>query len=139
MKLLADCTAIVTGASRGAGRGVAVELGAAGATVHVTGRSTRASPAPGYERFLARAGLDAMPGTIDDVAEEVTAAGGRGIAHRCDHGDPDAVRERLAVAALAADPDVHRRTGAVLRVGELAREYGFTDVDGRRVPPFEMG
>jgi NAD(P)-dependent dehydrogenase (short-subunit alcohol dehydrogenase family) len=43
-----------------------------------------------------------------------------------------------AVAALAADPDVIRKSGAVHRVADLAREYGFTDVDGRQVPPFEL-
>jgi NAD(P)-dependent dehydrogenase (short-subunit alcohol dehydrogenase family) len=43
-----------------------------------------------------------------------------------------------AVAALAADPDVQRKSGTVQLVGELAREYGFTDVDGRVIPPFEM-
>jgi NAD(P)-dependent dehydrogenase (short-subunit alcohol dehydrogenase family) len=43
-----------------------------------------------------------------------------------------------AVAALATDPDVFARTGRTLRVGDLAREYGFTDVDGRVVPPFEL-
>jgi len=47
MQTLRDRIAIVTGASRGAGRGIAVELGAAGATVYVTGRSTRAAPATG--------------------------------------------------------------------------------------------
>jgi NAD(P)-dependent dehydrogenase (short-subunit alcohol dehydrogenase family) len=44
-----------------------------------------------------------------------------------------------AVVALASDPDVHERSGHVLRVGDLAREYGFTDIDGRLVPPFELG
>src|SRR5690606_38356168 len=87
---------IVTGASRGAGRGIAIELGAAGATVYVTGRSTRSTPAPGYDRFLENAKLAAMPGSIDDTADEVNAAGGRGIAVRCDHGDPAQVRELLA-------------------------------------------
>jgi NAD(P)-dependent dehydrogenase (short-subunit alcohol dehydrogenase family) len=285
--------AIVTGASRGGGRGIAVELGAAGATVYVTGRSSRSAPAPGYQAFLAHAGLAAMPGTIEDTADEVTAAGGRGVPVRCDHGDPEqvgaliarverdhgrldllvcnawgghetftiatlnapfweqpldhwgsmfdrgvrhhviacqaaapllvkqgrglvvittfadrdryvkgnlfydlakaamsrlafAVAEELrphgvaslavspgwmrtelilaghrtdeahwqerpalartesprylgrAVVALAADPDVMRRSGAVHRVGDLARDYGFTDVDGRVVPPFEI-
>jgi NAD(P)-dependent dehydrogenase (short-subunit alcohol dehydrogenase family) len=43
-----------------------------------------------------------------------------------------------AVAALAADASVHAKTGRVLLVGELAREYGFTDVDGRVIEPFEM-
>lgn len=290
---LRDRVVIVTGASRGAGRGIAVELGAAGATVYVTGRSTRGAPAAGYDRFLESTKLPAMPGSIDDTADEVTAAGGRGIPVRCDHSDPAQVRElfarverdhgrldvlvnnawgghesfslaalgapfweqtldhwsamfdhgvrnhviacqlaaplfvrqrrglivtttfwdrdrylegnlfydlakaamnRLAfgvaeelrehgvtslavspgwmrtelvlaahqadettwrdipalartestryigraIAALAADPDVHAKTGTVQLVGELAREYGFTDIDGRVIPPFEI-
>jgi NAD(P)-dependent dehydrogenase (short-subunit alcohol dehydrogenase family) len=93
---LRDRIVIVTGASRGAGRGVAVELGAAGATVYVTGRSTRGAPAAGYAGFLKRSGLPAMPGSIDDTADEVTAAGGRGIPVRCDHGDPAQVRDLLS-------------------------------------------
>jgi len=44
-----------------------------------------------------------------------------------------------AVVALAADPQVMERTGRVLRVADLAREYGFTDVDGRQVEAFELG
>jgi NAD(P)-dependent dehydrogenase (short-subunit alcohol dehydrogenase family) len=281
--------AVVTGASRGAGRGIALELGAAGATVYVTGRSVRGEPAPGYDRMLAKLGLDAMPGTIDDTAAEVSRLGGEGVAVRCDHSSEREVRalfarverergrldllvnnawgahqdqigegpfweqpldqwERMfdqgvrnhvlssvaaapifvrqrgglivtitfwdrwrytgsffydlaksamnrlafgiaqemrphgvasialspgwmrteivlaaydtdesrwrevptlagtettryvgrAVAALAADPNVMEKTGRVLRVGDLAAEYGFTDVDGRRVPPFEL-
>jgi len=43
-----------------------------------------------------------------------------------------------AAAALAADPNVFAKTGGVHQVGDLAREYGFTDVDGRVIPPFEM-
>lgn len=77
--------AVVTGASRGAGRGVAVELGAAGATVYVTGRSTRERAAAGHEQIMALSKLARMPGTIEDTAEEVTRLGGRGIAVRCDH------------------------------------------------------
>ena len=77
--------AVVTGASRGAGRGIALELGAAGATVYVTGRSTRASPGRGYERFLALLGADAPPGSIEDTADAVTRMGGTGIPVQCDH------------------------------------------------------
>lgn len=293
MQRLQDRIAIVTGASRGGGRGVAVELGAAGATVYVTGRSSRFAPATSYDDFLAQSDLREMPGTIEDTADEVTAAGGRGVAVRCDHTDVAQVRELIArvqrehgridllvnnawgghesfthaslsqpfweqsldhwesmfdrgvrnhvvashaaapvfvaqrrglivtttywdrgryvkgnlfydlakaamnrlafavaeelrphgvtslavspgwmrtelilaafktdedhwqdvpplartesprylgraVVALAADPDVHTRSGTVCSVGDLAREYGFTDVDGRRIPPFEM-
>jgi NAD(P)-dependent dehydrogenase (short-subunit alcohol dehydrogenase family) len=289
---LADCVAIVTGASRGAGRGIAVELGAAGATVYVTGRSTRAQPAQSYGELLTLSGLAALPGSIEETTEEVTRAGGNGIAVRCDHTREDDVaqlfervqreqgrldllvnnawgghetfngvfeapfwehpmahwdamfdrgvrnhllasryaapamvrrrrglivtttfwdRDRYlrgnlfydlakaamnrlafgiaqelrphgvaslavspgwirtefvlaghrtdeahwrevpalartesprylgrAVAALAADPDVLEKSGAVRRVADLALEYGFTDIDGRRVPAFEL-
>jgi hypothetical protein len=43
-----------------------------------------------------------------------------------------------AVAALAADPSVMQKSGQILRVGDLAREYGFTDIDGKQPPPFEI-
>ncbi|MFH8737761.1 SDR family oxidoreductase [Streptomyces sp. NPDC017964] len=66
--------ALVAGATRGAGRGIAVELGAAGATVYVTGRTTRARRSE-YDR----------PETIEDTADLVTAAGRRGIAVPTDH------------------------------------------------------
>lgn len=289
---LVDCIAVVTGASRGAGRGIAHELGAAGATVIVTGRSTREHPAEGYGQLMALSDLHALPGNIDETAEVVTRAGGRGIALRCDHTRDEEVAElfarvlrehgrvdllvnnawgghesfdgvfdapfwkhplshwdammdrgvrnhlvasrhaapamaeakrglivtttfwdrdrfmrgnlfydlakasmtRLAfgmaeelrphgvasvalspgwmrtefvlaghqadesnwqerpalsrtesprylgraVAALAADPNIMDKSGRVLRVGELALEYGFTDIDGRVVPPFEL-
>ena len=88
--------AVVTGASRGAGKGIALELGAAGATVYVTGRSTRARPAGGYARILALSQLPAMPGTIEDTAEEVTHGGGLGIPVRCDHTDAEDVARLFA-------------------------------------------
>ena len=69
--------ALVAGATRGAGRGIAVELGAAGATVYVTGRSTRARRSE-YDR----------PETIEDTADLVTTAGGTGVAVPTDHLDP---------------------------------------------------
>lgn len=96
MSNLREKIVIVTGASRGAGRGIAVELGAAGATVYVTGRSVRGEPAGTYGRFLEGTGLPAMPGTIEDTAAEVDAAGGRGIPARCDHTDPAQVRDLVA-------------------------------------------
>lgn len=73
--------ALVAGATRGAGRGIAVELGAAGATVYVTGRSTRRQRSE-YDR----------PETIEDTADLVTEAGGRGIAVPTDHLVPSEVR-----------------------------------------------
>jgi len=74
MAQLKNVVALVTGASRGAGRGIALELGVAGATVYVTGRSVGGGPT-----------TDSVPGTIDETAGEVTERGGRGIAVRCDH------------------------------------------------------
>ena len=73
--------ALVAGGTRGAGRGIAVELGAAGATVYITGRTTRGQRSE-YER----------PETIEETAERVDQAGGRGIAVRVDHLEPDQVR-----------------------------------------------
>ncbi len=75
---------------------VAVELGAAGATVYVTGRTTRRAQPEGYAEFMRQAELSAMPGTIDDTADEVTAAGGCGIALQVDHSDPPQVRALIA-------------------------------------------
>jgi NAD(P)-dependent dehydrogenase (short-subunit alcohol dehydrogenase family) len=80
---LRGSVAVVTGASRGAGRAIAAVLGETGATVYVTGRSVRGS-----------ATVDGMPGTIDETAEEVTRRGGTGVAVRCDH-TVDADVERL--------------------------------------------
>jgi NAD(P)-dependent dehydrogenase (short-subunit alcohol dehydrogenase family) len=79
--------ALVTGASRGGGKGIALVLGEEGATVYVTGRSVRGKPTT-----LGR------PGTIDDTAEQVTERGGAGIAIQCDHADDvqvDAVFDRI--------------------------------------------
>jgi len=286
---LEGMVAVVTGATRGAGRGIALELGSAGATVYVTGRSTRRTPAPGYEKFLEQLDLEQAPGTIEDTAEEVGARGGRGIPVQCDHTNEEDVaalfrqvenesgtldllvnnawgahsrqienapfweppmehwdgmfhagvrnhilasryaaplmirrkkgliitvtfwdRDRYtgnlfydlaksamtrlssdmakdlhdynvssiavspgwmrtefvlrtfrtdearwrdipalestesphyvgrAVVALAGDSDVFRKSGRVFRVGDLAQEYGFTDIDGRSIPPFEI-
>ncbi|MCR6476805.1 SDR family oxidoreductase [Variovorax sp. ZS18.2.2] len=93
---LKDCIAVVTGASRGAGRGIAMELGAAGATVYVTGRSTREQPAGTYGQLLALSDMPAVPGSIDDTADEVTRMGGRGIAVRCDHTREEDVKALFA-------------------------------------------
>jgi NAD(P)-dependent dehydrogenase (short-subunit alcohol dehydrogenase family) len=74
--------ALVAGATRGAGRGIAVELGAAGATVYVTGRTTHEQQSE-----------SARPETIDETAELVSASGGNGIAVQVDHLVPDQVRK----------------------------------------------
>ncbi|WP_437616938.1 SDR family oxidoreductase [Sorangium sp. So ce834] len=77
--------ALVAGATRGAGRGIAVALGAAGATVYATGRTTRAR----------RSEMD-RPETIEETAELVTQAGGKGIAAQVDHLEREQVRELVA-------------------------------------------
>jgi NAD(P)-dependent dehydrogenase (short-subunit alcohol dehydrogenase family) len=77
--------ALVAGATRGGGRGIAVALGEAGATVYATGRSVRGQPSE-YDR----------PETIEETAELVTAAGGRGIAVQVDHLESDQVRALVA-------------------------------------------
>ena len=76
-RMLEGKVALVAGATRGAGRGIAVELGAAGATVYLTGRTTRTQSSE-YNR----------PETIEETAELVQDAGGRGIAAQVDHLDP---------------------------------------------------
>lgn len=93
---LSGCVAVVTGASRGAGRGIALELGAAGATVYVTGRSTREQPATSYGQILSLSGMAAVPGNIDDTADDVTRLGGVGIPVRCDHTRDDEVAALFA-------------------------------------------
>jgi NAD(P)-dependent dehydrogenase (short-subunit alcohol dehydrogenase family) len=88
MKPLEGRVAVVAGASRGAGRGIAIGLGEAGATVYAAGRTVRGGPRP----------PDGAPGTIDDTAEEVTSRGGRGIAVRTDCtlvGDVAALFDRV--------------------------------------------
>jgi NAD(P)-dependent dehydrogenase (short-subunit alcohol dehydrogenase family) len=81
---LSGKVAVVTGASRSIGKGIALELGAAGATVYVTGRTVD----PG-----------ALPGTIGETAAEIDALGGHGVAVACDHKDDEQVKalfERIA-------------------------------------------
>ncbi|QSQ27903.1 SDR family NAD(P)-dependent oxidoreductase [Pyxidicoccus parkwayensis] len=81
MKPLEGQVALVAGATRGAGRGIATMLGEAGATVYCTGRSVRGRPASGSNR----------PETLEETEELVDARGGKGIAVRVDHSVEEAV------------------------------------------------
>jgi NAD(P)-dependent dehydrogenase (short-subunit alcohol dehydrogenase family) len=92
--------ALVTGASRGAGRGIARGFGELGYTVYVTGRTVAPGDAKGWDGSV-------LPGTVSETAAEVTAAGGKGIAVLCDHADD------AQVAAL---------------FDRIAREQGHLDV-----------
>ena len=76
--MLRERVAVVSGASRGVGKGIALVLGEAGATVYVTGRSDEGGTAEG------------LPGTVRETADAVTQRGGHGVAERCDHtGDAE--------------------------------------------------
>ena len=83
MVKLSGKVAVVTGGSRGVGKGIALGLGEAGATVYVTGRTAQEG-----------SDIEKLGGTVFSTAEEVTAAGGKGIAVTCDHRD-DAQVEKL--------------------------------------------
>ena len=82
MKSLTGKVALVTGASRGIGKGIALGLGEAGATVYLTGRTVEEG----------QAAVD-LPGTIGQTAEEVSQQGGRAIAVRCDHVNDEEVKD----------------------------------------------
>ena len=79
MKPLQGKIAVVAGSSRGAGKGIALSLGDAGATVYVAARTSRHGPKP----------ADGAPGTVEDTAEQVSARGGQGIAVRADVGNEE--------------------------------------------------
>jgi dehydrogenase/reductase SDR family member 1 len=83
---LSGTVAIVTGASRGIGKGCAIELAAAGATVYVTGRTLRADDST-------------RSGSLDATIDEITGIGGRAVAVQCDHADDDAVDALFARVA----------------------------------------
>ena len=94
-KQLEGCVCLVTGASRGIGKGIALELGRAGATVYVTGTSTTSSVASDKsDAPFTHVYGESGPGTIEETAEQVTSVGGTGIAVYCNHAVDEDV-ERL--------------------------------------------
>jgi len=108
--------AIVTGASRGAGAGIARALGAAGMTVYVTGRTTKA-------------GTAALPGTIHETAAAIDAAGGKGIPVQVDHSKDDEIKALLErVAREQGRLDILVNNVAVIH-DDLIRPGGFWEKD----------
>jgi NAD(P)-dependent dehydrogenase (short-subunit alcohol dehydrogenase family) len=130
-KPLTGKVAVVTGASRGAGRGIAAVLGERGATVYVTGRSSRAEPAAGR-----------TAGTVEDAADEVTARGGEGIAVRCDHTDAaqvEALFERVGRERGRVDILVNNAWGGYERMNEFPGPFWTQPVDVHWRGMFEAG
>jgi NAD(P)-dependent dehydrogenase (short-subunit alcohol dehydrogenase family) len=110
-RLVADApVAVVTGASRGAGRGIAHALGSHACTVYVTGRTERADQST-------------LPGTIHETAELVTAAGGTGIAVVVDHSDDDQTKALFGRVAREQERlDILVNNAAIIRDEVMARK-----------------
>uniref|UniRef100_A0A914Z8W9 Uncharacterized protein n=1 Tax=Panagrolaimus superbus TaxID=310955 RepID=A0A914Z8W9_9BILA len=112
---LSNKVALVTGSSRGIGRGIALQLGAAGAKVYVTGRRPE-----NHEAAL----KDIQPNGLETVAQEITKRGGKGVAIFCDHSNPEDVKKlferidkenngQLDILVNNAYAGVNKRTSAV--------------------------
>ncbi len=120
--------ALVAGATRGAGRAIAVELARAGFYVYATGRSSRTTGPSEIGR----------PETIEETGDLIAATGGTGTALVVDHEDPASVAELVAGiereqgAALARAADADRWAGTIISARRLADAYGITDTDGSR-------
>lgn len=124
-KPLAGKTALVTGASRGIGRGIAIALGRAGAEVYVTGRTLRG------DNFRAANACDDL--TIERTAEEVGAAGGKGHYICCDHADDASVRS--AFSRISAE-----QNGALdILVNNAFSTERINEGVGLRAPFWEQG
>jgi NAD(P)-dependent dehydrogenase (short-subunit alcohol dehydrogenase family) len=120
-KPLAGKVALVAGATRGAGRGIACALGEAGATVYCTGRSVRGHPSP-----IGR------PETIEETAEQVTACGGVGLWAQVDHTQP------AQVEALLERVRQEQNGRLDVLVNDLSGDWHFEweNLSGKRHPPF---
>ncbi|MCB9646034.1 MAG: hypothetical protein H6730_05460 [Deltaproteobacteria bacterium] len=122
MGALTGRVALVAGATRGAGRGIAVALGEAGATVYCTGRTSEVDARPEAPACVSPFELKHRPETIEETARMVAAAGGRGIPVQADHSDPEvvaALAERIDAEAGGLDILVNDIWG-----GETLAEWG---------------
>lgn len=124
MQTLQGKVAVVAGATRGAGRGIAAELGAAGAVVYCTGRSVRGKPA-----------TDNRPETIEETAEIVSARGGVGISVQTDHTAPEQVQALMERVRA----EQSGRLDILVNIGPLSSEFrGGAEMRARRQPDFEQ-
>jgi dehydrogenase/reductase SDR family member 1 len=113
MKSLSEKVAVVTGASRGVGKGIALGLGEAGATVYATGRTVKNKTDSGN-----------LGGTVLATAEEVTGMGGKGIGIQCDHTDDtqvEAVFKQIAKESKKIDILVNNAWGGYENMREGSR------------------
>lgn len=120
--------ALVTGASRGVGAGIARGLGELGYTVYVTGRSTAVGEARGWDG-------SPLPGTISDTADSVTRLGGSGIAVACDHADDGQVaRVFEQIAAEQGRLDLLVNNAAYMHPQLLERKpFWEKDLDAQKI------
>jgi NAD(P)-dependent dehydrogenase (short-subunit alcohol dehydrogenase family) len=124
--------ALVTGASRGAGAGIARGLGEMGMTVYVTGRTVSPGDAKGWDGTV-------LPGTVSETAQAITNAGGKGIPVMCDHKDDDQVAALFAqIAAEQGRLDILVNNAAFIH-HELIEKKPFWEKEIAAVDILDVG
>lgn len=137
MSSLSNSIALVTRASRGVGKGIALGLGEAGATVNVTGRTSDH-------------GHTTYPGNIETTSAEVSRLGGKGISVLCDHrndAEVEALLDQILAQQGKLDLLVNNIWGGYEQMSENGEwtwerpfweQYGFVDIDGKTIRPLTL-